>query len=107
VLGADHDVAELARAGCGAVAVDRERQDVGRLVAIAVLAVELVDLGRADEGDRQMQLAVETGRRERRASGRVEPRRGCRRVDDLDLDQALLRDCDSCRSGAWASAYSL
>jgi hypothetical protein len=69
-----------------------------------VLAVELVDLRRADEGDRQMQLAVEAGRRERRAGGRVEPRRGFRRVDDLDLDQALLRDCDWCRSGACDSA---
>jgi hypothetical protein len=73
-----------------------------------VLAVERADLGLADEGDRDVQLAVDTGCRERRPRSRVEGRRGARRVDDLDLDQALLRDCDCwCSSGACASAYSL
>ncbi|MDP9134363.1 MAG: hypothetical protein M3N56_05975, partial [Actinomycetota bacterium] len=71
------------------------------------LAVELVDLGLADEGDREVQLAVDPGGGQRGARGRVEARRGCRRVDDLDLDQALLRDCDWCSSGACDSAYSL
>jgi hypothetical protein len=72
-----------------------------------VLAVELVDLGLADEGDREMQLAVDPGGGQRGTRGRVEARRGGRRVDDLDLDQALLRDCDWCSSGACDSAYSL
>jgi hypothetical protein len=40
-----------------------------------------------------VQLAVDAGRRQRGARGRVEARRVARRVDDLDLDQALLRDC--------------
>jgi hypothetical protein len=72
-----------------------------------VLEVELVDLRLADEGDREMQLAVDAGRRQRRARGRVEARRAVRRVDELDLDQALLRDCDWRSSGACDSAYSL
>jgi len=71
-----------------------------------VLAVERLDLGRADEGDREMQLAVDPGGDERRARDRVEARRGLRRVDDLDLDQALLRDCELRNSGACDSAYS-
>jgi hypothetical protein len=72
-----------------------------------VLAVELLDLSLADEGDREVQLAFDPDRRQRRARGRVEARRTTRRVDDLDLDQALLRDCDWCSSGACDSAYSL
>ncbi|HEU0019075.1 MAG TPA: hypothetical protein VFQ14_02165 [Thermoleophilaceae bacterium] len=71
-----------------------------------MLTVELVDLGLADEGDREVQLAIDASRRQRGASGRVEARRGLRRVDDLDLDQALLRDCDLRSSGACDSAYS-
>jgi len=71
-----------------------------------VLAVELVDLGLADEGDREMQLTLQTSSSQRGAGGRVETRRGLRRVDDLDLDQALLRDCELRSSGACDSAYS-
>jgi hypothetical protein len=71
-----------------------------------VVAVELVDLGLANEGDREVQITIDPSRRERRAGGRVEARRGLRRVDDLDLDQALLRDCELRSSGAWDSAYS-
>jgi hypothetical protein len=104
VLGADHHVAQLARAGGRRLLVDRERQDVGRTVAVAVLAVELLDLGGPDEGDREVQLAVDPGRGKGGARGRLEPRRRLRRVDDLDLDQALLRDCDWRSSGAWDSA---
>jgi hypothetical protein len=106
LLGTDHDVAELARPGRRPVAVDRERQHVGWAVAVAVVAIELVDLGLADEGDRQVQLSVDLGRRQRGAGGRVKARRGLRRVDDLDLDQALLRDCELRSSGACDSAYS-
>ena len=43
VLGADHHVAQLARAGDRSGPVDREREHVGRLVEPAVLAVELAD----------------------------------------------------------------
>jgi len=106
LLRADHDVAKLARSDGRPVAVDREREDVGRAVTIAVIAVELVDLSLADEGDRQVQLSVDPSRRQRGASGRAETRRGLRSVDDLDLDQALLRDCELRSSGAWDSAYS-
>jgi hypothetical protein len=61
-----------------------------------MLAVELVDFSRADEGDREVQVAVDARCGQSGARSRVEARRGYRRVDDLDLDldQALLRDCD-------------
>ncbi len=48
VLGADHHVAELARPGGAAVAVDREREHVGWRVDAAVLAVEARGSRRAD-----------------------------------------------------------
>jgi hypothetical protein len=54
VLGADHDVAELARPGRGAVAVHRERQHVGGLVDLAMLAIELADPLGVDELDRDV-----------------------------------------------------
>jgi hypothetical protein len=68
VLGADHDVTELARAERLAGLVDGERQDVGGAVDAAVLAVEPVDLVRVDERDRKVAVG-DAGRVERRAGG--------------------------------------
>ncbi len=56
LLGADDDVTELARAGDPLDAVDREREHVGRLVAAAVLAVQLADPVRRDQLDREVPL---------------------------------------------------
>ena len=80
VLGTDHDVAELARPERLARLVDRERQDVGRRVDPAVLAVQRTDLAGADEGDRQVAVG-DAGGVERGTGG---PLVGA--VLDLDLD---------------------
>ena len=68
VLGADHHVAELARAGHRAGAVDRERQHVGGAVAPAVLAVQRADPLLADERDGEMPVAHAGGRQRRPAA---------------------------------------
>jgi hypothetical protein len=68
VLGADHDVAQLARAEAFAGLVDGKREDVGRAVDPAVLAVEPVDLVRVDEGDRKVAVG-DTGGVESGAGG--------------------------------------
>ena len=65
VLGADEDVAELARARRRAAAVDREAEHVGGLVAVAVLAVELADPLLAHELEREVAVG-DPGRVERR-----------------------------------------
>ena len=81
VLGADDDVAELARAGRRAGAVDREREHVGGLVAAAVVAVELADPLRVDELDREVAV-VDPGR----ARAPPRPRRAARRdVGEVEL----------------------
>src|SRR5215204_5537643 len=65
MLGTDRDVAELARAGGRAVAVQREGEDVRRLVLAAVLAVELSDPFPVDDLDCEMAV-LDPARRERR-----------------------------------------
>ena len=77
VLGADDDVAELARAGRGVLAVDREREHVGRAVLAAVLGVELGDPLGADELDGDV-AAVDPRRARARATaaGRSPPAAG-------------------------------
>src|ERR1019366_6008339 len=78
VAGADHDVAELARADAGAVLVAPEREHVGRLLA-AGIPVELADPLLVDKLDRQMPL--------------LDPRRGQRqRAEFLDLDRGRALD---------------
>jgi hypothetical protein len=67
----DH-VTELARAD-GLAVVDRERQDVRRLVASPVLAVEPPDLVLGYERDRQVAV-VDTGSVESRCGGRAKRR---------------------------------
>ena len=86
VLGADHDVAKLARAGDVAGAVDRERQDVGGLVLAPVLAVQLGDPLRADELDRQVAVA-HAGRA--RAPRETASRRSPRHVGEVDQGLGL------------------
>jgi hypothetical protein len=103
VLLADHDVAELARPARRPRFVDGKGEDVGGAVDRTVPTIERLDLGGTDERDREMEVAVYSGGLERRRRGRLEARRWLRRVDDLDLDQALLRR----RSGACDSAYLL
>jgi hypothetical protein len=83
VLGADHDVAQLARAGGGARLVDRERQHVGGRVEPAMLAVQLLDPRRRDELDREMAVLDSRGG-ERRERGAPELLRD---LDELYLDQ--------------------
>jgi hypothetical protein len=72
VVGTDHDVAELARTGDGAGAVQREGEDVGGPVASAVLAVELTDPLLSDQLHREMHVPgplPHAGRPERRGDG--------------------------------------
>ena len=99
VLGTDHDVAELARAGSATGRVDREREDVGGLVLAPVVAVQIADPRLADQLDREVPL--QPGRRKRRL-GRA-PQLGVR---CLDLGQAFFREAVRI-SGAWRSEYSL
>jgi hypothetical protein len=68
VLGADHDVAELARTERLARLVDRERQHVGGAVDAAMLAVEALDLAGVDERYGQVPVGY-AGRLERGAGG--------------------------------------
>jgi hypothetical protein len=69
VLGADRDVAELARARGRTGAVEWKREDVGRRVPAAVLAVELLDPGGVDELDGE--VAVLDPRRRQSGGDRV------------------------------------
>ena len=64
VLGADHDVAQLAWAGDLVGAVDRKRQHVGGLVPAPVLAVQLADPARVHQLDREVAV-LDAGGRER------------------------------------------
>jgi hypothetical protein len=79
VLGADHDVAELARPGGKPALVDRKRQHVGGTVDPAVLAVELADPIRVDERDGEVPL-LDSGRSERGEGGPAKQLRG---IDQL------------------------
>jgi hypothetical protein len=83
VLGADDDVAQLARPGRGARLVDREREDVGRLVLAAMVAVELADPCLADQLDGQ--VSGQAGGGQRRLRGAAELLPGC-----LDLAQTCF-----------------
>ena len=96
VLGADHDVAQLARSRDRVRLVDREGQHVGRRVASAIVAVELADAPLVDELDRQVTVCDPCGSQCR--LGRVTEAR----IVCLDLDQDVRRSC-----GAWRSVYSL
>src|SRR4051794_114458 len=57
VLGADRHVAELARARDRGEFVDREGEDVGRRILVAMFAVELADAVLIDQLHRQVSLA--------------------------------------------------
>jgi hypothetical protein len=103
-LRADRDVADLARPLGRAGAVDREREDVGGLVAAAVLAVQLADPLLGDELDGDVPVVDPArGERQRAQLGDVLP--GQRVADDLDFEQlaqARLRSAGR-SSGAWRS----
>ena len=93
---ADHHVAELAGPGARAGAVDREREDVGRPVAVAVLAVELADPLLADELDREVPVAR---RRRRRAPPRPPARRSGGTSARSTLNRRLPRGSRRCACG--------
>lgn len=97
VLRADHDVAELARPGHCAVLVDRERQDVGRRVLAAMVAVQRADPLLVDQRDREMPVG-DAGRGQGRLGGAAEALVVC-----LDLDQ---RDARRRSSDVWPAACS-
>lgn len=90
VLGADHDVSELARPGDRLIRVDRERQDVGGAVLSAMLAVQLADALGADQLDRQVPI-LDPGGAQRGLRRDAEARLVC-----LDLDQREARRRSSC-----------
>jgi hypothetical protein len=96
VLGADDDVAQLARPRDRLVLVDRERQHVGRLILAAVLAVQRADALLSHQLDGQVAV-LDAGRRQRRLGRAPEARIVC-----LDLDQREARRS----SGAWRDACS-
>ena len=96
VLGADHDVAELTRAG-DRVLVDGKRQDVRRRVLAAMVAVQLADALLVDQLDREVTVA-DTGSRECGLGSTAEARIVC-----LDLGQLEARRRSS---GAWRAACS-
>jgi hypothetical protein len=105
VLGADDDVAKLARPGGGFVLVNGEREHIGRLVLAAMLAVELGDPLRVDELDRDV-TAVHAPRRRRQLGGAEQ-----RRVlgpDQLHFQAQARRRRSAARSSgvacwAWSS----
>ena len=72
----------------GAGSVEREREDVGRLVPIAVLAVELADPLLADELDREVAVGD---------AGRLERRRGCLRELGRDVREVDAHPFSSAR----------
>jgi hypothetical protein len=82
---ADDDVAQLPRPCDGLVLVDREREDVGRRILAAVVAVQLAYALLVDELDRQVAV-IDPGRRQRRLGRAPEARIVC-----LDLDQREAR----------------
>ena len=102
VLGADNDVAKLARPGGEPALVDRKRQNVGGPVDPTVLAVERADPLLVDERDGEMPL-LDSGRGERGEGG---PAKQLRSTDQLELDQPCCR-LASRSAGACCSAYSL
>ena len=102
VLGADRDVAELARAGDRAGAVDREGEHVGRLVLAAVLAVELADPLRVDDLDRQVAV-LHPGRRERRLDRPAQLLRDVAEVEAQDLGVGPCSDRAARSRSPWAS----
>jgi hypothetical protein len=97
VLRADDDIAKLAWPGRRPILVDRERQDVGRLVLAAVVAVQLVDVLLVDELDRQVAIGY-AGGLESRLRRAPEARVVC-----LDLDQ---REARRRRSDVWREECS-
>ena len=108
VLGADHDVAQLARAGARSPSlVDREREHVGRPVLAAVLAVELA-IRSASTNSTATWPVLDARPRRARARQPLDLERGGARgaavADDLDLEQ---RQAASARCGGGRSSGAL
>jgi hypothetical protein len=97
VVRADDDIAELAWPRRRPILVDRERQDVGRLVLAAVVAVQLLDALLVDQLDRQVAIGY-AGGLESRLRRAPEARVVC-----LDLDQ---REARRRRSDVWREECS-
>src|SRR6185312_12171967 len=101
-VGADDDVAELARHAVGqrGEPVDREGERVGRLVGAQVLALQVAALVGADEREPELASADSFSREH----GLHEPDRGrlvhfpARAVDHLDVDHLLrwVPVCSAC-----------
>ena len=107
VLRADHDVAELALADGRPVAVDGEREHVGRPALAAVLGVERGDLVRADEVDGDVAVLHARGRGGEQA-GMPHPLGVERAAEHVDLQRRHAgRRLSAGRSpGAWREACS-
>ena len=100
VLGADHDVAQLARSSGPCGLIDRKGEHVGGAVAAPVLAVERADPPGVDELDREMAV--------RDACGRKRGERGAAQLGGcLELDQPCCWRRGARSAGACFSAYSL
>jgi hypothetical protein len=82
VLLADHHVAQLPGAGHGAGFVDRKGENIGGLVEVAMLPVQLPDPGLGDELNGEMSLA-HAGGPERCRGGRPEVDRHVRQVEHV------------------------
>jgi hypothetical protein len=93
VLGAYHDVAELAWSRGGAAAVDREREHVSGPLDPAVVGVEAADAGGVGERDRQVPVGDARGAESRASSaGTVALRERQLATPGLDLDLDSLAD---------------
>ena len=103
VLGADHDIAQLARPGDGLGAVDREGQHVGRRIDAAVVAIQLADPYGVDKLDGQVPV-LDSARLQRRQ------RRGPQLARTLDLGHDAQEAAGGLRrarrSGVAAFAWS-
>src|SRR5688500_6488256 len=89
-LGAEHDVAELARKAVGQVTalVDRKREDIGCLVDTEMLAFEQADFVRTHKGEAEIPLGNSLGSQHpaRQGSGLVLVNRQAAAVLELDPD---------------------
>jgi hypothetical protein len=92
VLGADDDVAELARPGDRLVLVDREREDVGWPVLGAVLTIQLLDALFVDELNREVAIR-DAGRLECSSRGTLEARVVCLDLDQRDARRRMSEVC--------------
>jgi hypothetical protein len=101
-LRADHHIAQFPRPRNRPSLIDREGEDIGRLIEPAVLAVQALDLVLAYQC--QCQVPVADPSRGQRAERWTSQR--FRGLDEVELDQPCCRRA-SRSAGACFSAYSL